>query len=930
MSQYNTTPNNSIPAKINSSIIGECVFGDEIGRGSFATVYIAKSTTSGRKVAVKSVIREKLNRKLAENLESEIKILRGIQHEHIVGLYDIVKTEKHIHLVMEYCSMGDLSAFIKRSGRIAGTEGITLPLSGPWGGLSELVVRHFLKQLASAVAFLRSRSLIHRDLKPQNLLLAPGTATLTSSDPLPILKLADFGFARTLQQSSMAATLCGSPLYMGPEILRGDRYDGKADLWSVGAILYEMITGGPPFKANNHVELLRRIERGDGILRFPGDERSSEEKLDLFLENHEIPQNGALVYADTSISSRNLNSNNSLRLGKFSSSSQAKNLSYDKLTLIPPVSEDLKDLAQRLLRKNPVERMSFEEFFLHRSVGIRLTESRSQETPKPPVRTREKSICLQDIDPYAIYDSQGPSFPSITEIRNLTNNVEPKSTPQENMNQVRSSGKEIANSASSISTIGSIELSGSDSNRALSQENVEGSYDLDANANEEYVVIDKGAVEVNWLAEEVEEVEAAVTSSSPRTSLKRMSGVISGPTGTLLTGSPKQSLKRLSGIFSGGSTTGASPPNSPVIRGMIAGKRMVAGLLGLRGTGTSQLSGTDSDINPFPVSIPFNQNEINMLNVDPSMNDNFSQFQTLNGCAERASALHRVADLHMDEARALIHNIHQQQPSQQNIDLTSAKYQLKQWKSALMYSDESLDLYLLTLSLYQVAIEVMKSIWNRNSIGKEFEFPEINEFSASPAIESASSIAMATVSVVVSPGIVNLWENEFLSPLNTQVIASGLKAPVRWIQGKFNKCLDCAEMARMWATDADREVVKLIKFIETLDFPNEDFSYVVDQTASSPGKIIHEKALEFSRNAESLVKKTSPNQDQFSAAENSYNQAIILLDALLAAPIADEQLNQSAATLYVGLSDKERGDIELLVAKFHGNLRTLKQRAEMM
>ncbi|RKO83686.1 kinase-like domain-containing protein, partial [Blyttiomyces helicus] len=181
-------------------------------------------------------------------------------------------TEKHIHLIMEYCSLGDLSNYIKRKAGLA-------------GGLNEFVLRHFLRQLASAIGFLRANSLIHRDLKPQNLLLCPapqddppiripsssrsGSSSIIPA--LPILKLADFGFARALPSQSLASTLCGSPLYMAPEILRGDRYDAKADLWSLGAILYEMITGRPPFRAKNHIDLLRKIDFGDGHIRFPGD-----------------------------------------------------------------------------------------------------------------------------------------------------------------------------------------------------------------------------------------------------------------------------------------------------------------------------------------------------------------------------------------------------------------------------------------------------------------------------------------------------------------------------------------------------------------------------------------------------------------------------------------------------------------------------------
>ena len=188
------------------------------------------------------------------------------------------------------------------------------------GGLNEVIVRHFLKQLASALEFLRERDLIHRDVKPQNLLLDPSPqfyarvspervpyavhersfVPATGLNSLPTLKLADFGFARSLPQTSMAETLCGSPLYMAPEILRYEKYDAKADLWSVGTVLHEMLVGKPPFRAANHVELLRKIEKGDDRIRFPED-------------------------------------------------------------II--ISDNMKRLIRSLLKRNPVERSSFEAFF---------------------------------------------------------------------------------------------------------------------------------------------------------------------------------------------------------------------------------------------------------------------------------------------------------------------------------------------------------------------------------------------------------------------------------------------------------------------------------------------------------------------------------------------------------------------------------------
>ena len=157
------------------------------------------------------------------------------------------------------------------------------------GGLNEVIVRHFLKQLASALEFLRQKNFIHRDVKPQNLLLDPSPlfyakakpeavpfaahdksqAPMAGVESLPTLKLADFGFARSLPSTSLAETLCGSPLYMAPEILRYEKYDAKADLWSVGTVLYEMMVGKPPFRASNHVELLRKIERGEDRIKFP-------------------------------------------------------------------------------------------------------------------------------------------------------------------------------------------------------------------------------------------------------------------------------------------------------------------------------------------------------------------------------------------------------------------------------------------------------------------------------------------------------------------------------------------------------------------------------------------------------------------------------------------------------------------------------------
>ncbi|KAG6915940.1 hypothetical protein DXG01_009206 [Tephrocybe rancida] len=297
----------------------------DIGKGSFATVYKGYHEDTRQQVAIKTVKRDSLTAKLFDNLQSEIQILKSLSHRHITRLIDIVRAERHIYLIMEYCGGGDLTNYIKKRGRVEGLEYVpstgTAPQYYPHprtGGLDEIVVRSFLRQLARALKFLRHRNLIHRDIKPQNLLLcAPSPEELARGHPLgvPILKVADFGFARSLPNAMMAETLCGSPLYMAPEILRYEKYDAKADLWSVGAVLFEMSVGKPPFRAQNHIELLKKIEHAKGI-KFPDEDPASASA-----------KNGGGGSEDS------------------------------------PVPADVKALIRALLKRNPVERASFDDFF---------------------------------------------------------------------------------------------------------------------------------------------------------------------------------------------------------------------------------------------------------------------------------------------------------------------------------------------------------------------------------------------------------------------------------------------------------------------------------------------------------------------------------------------------------------------------------------
>jgi len=291
--QYGRTNNGE-----NSRIVAGYTLQQRLGSGSFATVYkgvkeVSSATSPGHlesqlrpgeadpdTVAVKAITRasEKLTKKVQENLELEISILRTYRHPNIVCLHGVQKTERHFYLILEYCAGGDLQRLIRsrKSGRI-----------------TERLTRRLMRDLTAGLKFLWGQELIHRDIKPQNLLLTGPLPMDEMNDPSKIdgdeetrrhvdfpssqfaLKIADFGFARHLQTTSLAETLCGSPLYMAPEILQHHRYDAKADLWSAGTVLFEMITGRPPFHGENHIDLLRNIQR-KAVRLPPGVQVSSE------------------------------------------------------------------------------------------------------------------------------------------------------------------------------------------------------------------------------------------------------------------------------------------------------------------------------------------------------------------------------------------------------------------------------------------------------------------------------------------------------------------------------------------------------------------------------------------------------------------------------------------------------------------------------
>uniref|UniRef100_A0A667H9Y8 non-specific serine/threonine protein kinase n=1 Tax=Lynx canadensis TaxID=61383 RepID=A0A667H9Y8_LYNCA len=221
---------------------------DLVGHGAFAVVFRGRHRQkTDWEVAIKSINKKNLS-KSQILLGKEIKILKELQHENIVALYDVQELPNSVFLVMEYCNGGDLADYLQAKGT-----------------LSEDTIRVFLHQIAAAMRILHSKGIIHRDLKPQNILLSYANRRKSNVSGIRI-KIADFGFARYLHSNMMAATLCGSPMYMAPEVIMSQHYDAKADLWSIGTVIYQCLVGKPPFQANSPQDLRMFYEKNRSLM----------------------------------------------------------------------------------------------------------------------------------------------------------------------------------------------------------------------------------------------------------------------------------------------------------------------------------------------------------------------------------------------------------------------------------------------------------------------------------------------------------------------------------------------------------------------------------------------------------------------------------------------------------------------------------------
>ena len=266
--------------------------GAEIGSGSFGTVNIAEHRTTGEKVAVKCISKSRIQKSnMGSQVKKEITTMKKLDHPNIVRIKEVLMSNSHLYLVLEYAGGGELFSKIATRGK-----------------LSENLARRYFRQIMEAVSFCHSQYICHRDIKPENVLL----------DDHDNVKIADFGFASIMEPENNSdseysddertrlpsisentestepiipfrdfvaddhgktkekkfknmpskimqkmSTMCGTTHYMAPEIVNRDSYRGdKADIWSCGVVLYVLLTGHLPFDSKSSDEVINKIKGG--------------------------------------------------------------------------------------------------------------------------------------------------------------------------------------------------------------------------------------------------------------------------------------------------------------------------------------------------------------------------------------------------------------------------------------------------------------------------------------------------------------------------------------------------------------------------------------------------------------------------------------------------------------------------------------------
>ena len=209
----------------------------ELGAGSFGHVYLVSHKITKAQYAIKAIDkRDKSNQNEKPYFRREIEVMYKIHHPNVVKLFGHFEDNNYCYFIMEYIEKGNIYNLIPHDGKKK---------------LNTKIVASLIKDVISAVYYLHHMKpiIIHRDIKPENVLLGEGLVS----------KLTDFGWSNYMQEDEKRKTVCGTPIYLAPEIIKEEGHDEKVDVWCIGVLLFELITGNVPFQGNDLESLKENI-----------------------------------------------------------------------------------------------------------------------------------------------------------------------------------------------------------------------------------------------------------------------------------------------------------------------------------------------------------------------------------------------------------------------------------------------------------------------------------------------------------------------------------------------------------------------------------------------------------------------------------------------------------------------------------------------
>jgi calcium-dependent protein kinase len=219
-----------------SSVHKDYKFVRSLGNGAFGQVRLVEDLSTHALRACKSVDLRNLLQNDLELLTNEVNVLKQLDHPHIIKIFEVYRDISHMHIITELCTGGDLLGRIVKQGR-----------------LTENIAAQYMSEIVSAVKYCHENSVVHRDLKPENIMFEDNSTDAR-------LKIIDFGTSKIVRESEKMSTLQGTPCFIAPEVATGE-YTEKCDVWSLGVILYIMLSGKPPFKGRSFAQILANIKQ---------------------------------------------------------------------------------------------------------------------------------------------------------------------------------------------------------------------------------------------------------------------------------------------------------------------------------------------------------------------------------------------------------------------------------------------------------------------------------------------------------------------------------------------------------------------------------------------------------------------------------------------------------------------------------------------